>query len=66
LSAVAVNSYLDEPKAAVTLQVQFQTLPDGTNYTAVTTLDAAAKKVQGPSPKLELPTNRPMTADWEN
>ena len=46
LQTVTVNSYLDAPDDAVTLQVEFQTLPDGTNYTATTILDAAAKKLQ--------------------
>jgi hypothetical protein len=44
LTAVTVNTYLDE-KDPITLQVNFQTLPDGTNYAATTTLDAPGKKV---------------------
>jgi len=46
LLAVNVASYLDEPKDAVTLAVQFGALPDGTSYTAQTTLDATAKNVR--------------------
>jgi len=45
LLAVNVASYLDEPKDAVTLAVQFGALDDGTSYTAQTTLDATAKNV---------------------
>jgi hypothetical protein len=45
LTAVNVASYLDEPKDAVVLAVQFAALGDGTSYTAQTTLDATAKNV---------------------
>ena len=44
LTTMSVNTYLDE-KDPITLQVNFQTLPDGTNYAATTTLDAPGKKV---------------------
>jgi uncharacterized protein YjcR len=40
-----VDTYLDEEKEKVTLQVDFQTLPDGTNYAATKTLNVAAKQV---------------------
>lgn len=44
--SVSVNTYLDNPKDdVVTLAVVFQSLPDGTNYVASTTLNAAAKQV---------------------
>lgn len=43
---VNINTYLQDPKDAVTLQVDFQTLPDGTNYPATMILDAPAKKLQ--------------------
>jgi hypothetical protein len=43
---IAVKSYLDDAKDAVTLDVIFQNLPDGTNYTSATTLNAPAKQVQ--------------------
>jgi hypothetical protein len=46
LRRLTVNSYLDEPKDAVTLEVDFQTLPDGTNYAATTILNASAKQLQ--------------------
>jgi hypothetical protein len=46
ITKIAVKSYLDEPGDAVTLDVNFQNLPDGTNYTASTLLNATAKEVQ--------------------
>ncbi len=46
LRRLNVNSYLDDPGDAVTLEVDFQTLPDGTNYAAATVLNAEAKKLQ--------------------
>lgn len=46
LRKVNVNSYLDDPQDAVTLDVAFQTLPDGTNYVARTILNGAAKQIQ--------------------
>jgi hypothetical protein len=46
LTGVNVASYLDEPKDAVVLAVQFAALDDGTSYTAQTTLDATAKNVR--------------------
>ena len=46
LRGLNVNTYLDEPKDIVTLQVNFQSLPDGTNYPAMTTFDATAKQLQ--------------------
>jgi len=45
LVGISVNTYLDTPDDAVTLNVGFATLPDGTNYTAQTTLDAKAKRI---------------------
>jgi hypothetical protein len=46
LTSVNVNSYLDDAKDAVSLQVTFQLLPDGTNYAANTVLNAPAKSIQ--------------------
>jgi len=46
LTALNVNSYLNDPSDAVTLQVTFQSLPDGTNYAASTVLNAPAKNIQ--------------------
>jgi hypothetical protein len=46
ITSVNVNTYMGETKDAVTLQVQMASLPDGTNYTQQTILDATAKKLQ--------------------
>jgi hypothetical protein len=46
LEVVSVASYLDKPEEAVTLDVRFGTLPDGTSYTAQTMLDAKAKNIR--------------------
>ena len=46
LRQVAIESYLDDQKDAVTLQVDFAKLPDGPSYAAATTFTAAAKKIQ--------------------
>jgi hypothetical protein len=40
-----VDSFLDEEKDKVTLNVGFQSLPDGTNYVADTLLRAEAKQI---------------------
>ena len=45
ISSVNVNTYLDDPKDAVTLAIQFASLPDSTNYVQQTVLDATAKKL---------------------
>jgi hypothetical protein len=45
ISSVNVNTYLDDPKDAVTLAVQFASLPDSTNYVQQTVLNATAKKL---------------------
>ena len=41
-----VNTYLGDPKDAITLAVRFATLPDGTNYAAQTVLNAPSKEIQ--------------------
>ena len=46
VSALNVNTYMDEPKDTVTLAVQMASLPDGTNYAQQTVLNATAKKLQ--------------------
>jgi hypothetical protein len=46
LSALTVSTYLDKKEEAVTLDVRFGTLADGTSYQAQTTLDAAAKNIR--------------------
>jgi hypothetical protein len=45
LRKVSVDSFLDEEKDEVTLDVGFQSLPDGTNYVANTLLRADAKQI---------------------
>lgn len=45
LRKVTVNSYMDDQKDAVDLAVDFQTLPDGTNYPATTVLNTPAKNL---------------------
>jgi hypothetical protein len=40
-----VNTYMGEAKDAVTLIVDFATLPDGTNYAEKTVLNVAAKQI---------------------
>jgi hypothetical protein len=45
LTQVTVNSYMDDVKDAVSLQVNFQRIPGGPNYVAQTTLNAPAKKI---------------------
>ena len=32
VNSLSVNSYMDDPKDAVTLRAQMGSLPDGTNY----------------------------------
>ena len=46
VSSLKVNTYLDDPKDAVTLGVQMASLPDGTNYVQQTVLDATAKQLK--------------------
>ena len=43
--SVQVNSYLDDPKDAVTINAQFTQLPDGTNHVATTTIDGVSKQL---------------------
>lgn len=43
--SVSINTYMDNPKEVVTLQVQMASLPDGTNYVQQTVLDATAKQL---------------------
>jgi hypothetical protein len=45
LVGLSVNTYLDKAEDAVTLNVGFATLPDGTSYNAQTTLDAKSKNI---------------------
>jgi hypothetical protein len=46
VTSLTVNTYMDNPQDTVTLTVQMSSLPDGTNYTQQTFLDATAKKLQ--------------------
>jgi hypothetical protein len=43
--SLSVQTYMGQSKDAVTLQVQMGSLPDGTNYTQQTVLNATAKKL---------------------
>src|SRR6516165_2652077 len=46
IQTLNVNTYLNDPKDAVTLAVHFASLPDGTNYAQQTVLDAKATQMQ--------------------
>jgi hypothetical protein len=46
LTGVDVNTYLDSPADKVIFNLQYQNLPDGTQYPAITTLEATAKNVK--------------------
>ena len=46
ITTINVNTYMDDPKDAVTLSVQMASLPDGTNYAQQTVLNATAKQMQ--------------------
>jgi hypothetical protein len=43
VTSLNINTYMDETKAAVTLQVHMASLPDGTNFVQETILNASAK-----------------------
>ncbi len=43
--SVQVNSYLNDPKDAVTISAQFAQLPDGTNHVATTTINGVSKQL---------------------
>ncbi len=45
ISTLSVNTYMGQAKDAVTLTVNFSTLPDGTNYNEKTVLNVAAKQI---------------------
>ncbi len=46
VNALSVNTYTDNnPKEAVTMQVTFDNLPDGTSYSKQTVIDAKSKNV---------------------
>ena len=46
IQTLDVNTYMGQEKDAVTLAVQFASLPDGTNYAQQTVVDAAAKQIK--------------------
>jgi len=46
LMAVSVNTYIDDPSQAVTFDVTYNNLPDGTQFIATTTLVAQAKELK--------------------
>ena len=46
LTALSVSTYLGDPSNPVTLNVQFATLPDGTNYPAQEVVNLASKGIQ--------------------
>jgi hypothetical protein len=43
--SIQVNSYLNDPKDAVTISAQFAKLPDGTNHVATTTINGVSKQL---------------------
>ena len=45
IASLDVQTYMDNPKDAVTLTVQMASLPDGTNYAGQTVLNATAKQL---------------------
>jgi hypothetical protein len=46
ITALNVDTYLDDPNDTVTLAVQFASLPDSTNYVQQSVVHATAKKLQ--------------------
>ena len=46
ITSLNVKTYMGETKDSVTLQVQMASLPDGTNYSQQTVLNATAKKLE--------------------
>jgi hypothetical protein len=46
LLGATVSTYLDDPKDAVELLIQFGLLPDGTTYPTSVNLNAQAKKIK--------------------
>ncbi len=46
VATINVNTYMDDPKDAVTLAVTMASLQDGTNYAQQTVLNATAKQIQ--------------------
>ena len=45
IQQITVDTYLEKPEDKVTLNVSFQSLPDGTNYAASTVLSIPSSKI---------------------
>jgi hypothetical protein len=45
IQALNISSYLDDPKDAVTISVQFSRLPDGTNHVSAMTVNGVSKQL---------------------
>ena len=45
LLSVSIATYMDDPKDAMNLTVQFSKLPDGTNYASTTTIEGVSKQL---------------------
>jgi len=45
ITSLSINTYMGEEKDAVTLHVQMASLPDGTNYSQQTVINASAKQL---------------------
>lgn len=45
LLSIAIASYLDDPSDAVKLNVQFSSLPDGTNHISTLVIDGVSKQL---------------------
>jgi hypothetical protein len=45
IAGININTYMGQEKDVVTLQVDFSSLPDGTNYVEKTVLNATAKQI---------------------
>jgi hypothetical protein len=45
IQRVDVSSYLTNPQDAVTMQIQFAKLPDGTNHVATMTVNGVSKQL---------------------
>jgi hypothetical protein len=43
--SVQVNTYLNDPKDAVTISAQSAPLPDGTNHVAATTINGVSQQL---------------------
>jgi len=46
MQSLDVNSYVGDPKGTISLNAQFASLPDGTNYVAQSVLNAPAKDIK--------------------